>query len=117
MLSKRSSACDKGESLTGEAGADLASGFSSMSESESGRSRETLLFWRRENLGMGSELGGGELEYVGPAQSSEKERSSQKAENFGDGDGLGIIAIGLLFLLGFGVSAWIPGLLSSRVLP
>lgn len=64
---------------------------------------------------MGSELGGGELKYVGPAQSSEIERSSHKVENFGDG--LGVIVIGLLFLVGFGVSVWIPGLLSSRALP
>jgi len=32
-----------------------------------------LRFWRRENLGMGSELGGGELENAGPAHSSDRD--------------------------------------------
>lgn len=49
-------------------------------EDDESRARDSTarLFWGRENLGMGSELGGGELEYAGPAQSSEKENSSVK---------------------------------------
>lgn len=57
---------------TGEEGADLACGFTSTSSdrSNSGNSSEMLRFCRRENLGIGSELGGGELENAGPAHSS-----------------------------------------------
>uniref|UniRef100_A0A0E0M7T9 DUF834 domain-containing protein n=1 Tax=Oryza punctata TaxID=4537 RepID=A0A0E0M7T9_ORYPU len=57
---------------TGEEGADLACGFTSTSSDRStgGNSSEMLRFWRRENLGIGSELGGGELENAGPAHSS-----------------------------------------------
>jgi len=50
------------ESLEGEGGADLATGGSSIPDDGRGKSKETLLFWRRENLGIGKELGGGELE-------------------------------------------------------
>jgi len=58
---------------TGDEGADLACSLTSTSSEHStgGSSREMLRFWRRENLGMGSELGGGELENAGPAHSSE----------------------------------------------
>lgn len=58
--------------LVGEVGADFAIGRKSILEAEEGKSRETVLLGRRENLGMGKELGGGELEYAGPAQRSEK---------------------------------------------
>lgn len=72
-LSKRSPG--EGErSLVGDAGADLACGCISISGEELGRSRDTVLFGLTENLGIGKELGGGEFEYVGPAQSSEKNR-------------------------------------------
>lgn len=59
-------------SLVGEAGADFAIGRKSILEAEEGKSRETVLLGCSENLGMGKELGGGELEYAGPAQRSEK---------------------------------------------
>ena len=49
-------------SLVGEAGADLAVGCISMSGGERGRSRDTVLLGRTENLGIGKELGGGEFE-------------------------------------------------------
>lgn len=53
----------KGEcSLAGDAGADLASGRISISGEQLGRSRDTVLFGRTENLGIGKELGGGEFE-------------------------------------------------------
>lgn len=42
----------------GETGADLATS----GRSTSGKVREAVLFPRRENLGMGTEVGGGELE-------------------------------------------------------
>jgi hypothetical protein len=60
------------EPAIGDEGADLAcTGTSSLSDrSAGGNSSETLRFWWRENLGIGSELGGGELENAGPAQSS-----------------------------------------------
>jgi hypothetical protein len=46
-----------------------------------------VLFGLSENLGISKELGGGEFEYVGPAQSSENESlslatSSLKALSF-----------------------------------
>jgi hypothetical protein len=67
---------------TGDEGADLACGLTSTSSERStgGSSREMLRFCRRENLGMGRELGGGELENAGPAHSSDREG--------GDVDGL-----------------------------
>ncbi|WVZ08904.1 hypothetical protein V8G54_022250 [Vigna mungo] len=55
----------------GEEGAELACNCNSISGQEPGRSRDTLLFGLTENFGIGNELGGGEFEYVGPAQSSE----------------------------------------------
>lgn len=58
-------------SRVGDAGADLAKGGKSISEGEAGRSRETVLLGLTENFGIGKELGGGEFEYAGPAQSSE----------------------------------------------
>lgn len=59
---------------TGDDGADLACGLTSTSErSTGGSSSEMLRFWRREKLGMGSELGGGELANAGPAHSSGRE--------------------------------------------
>jgi len=59
----------------GEEGADLACGLTSASSHRSagGSSSETLRFWRRENVGIGRELGGGELENAGPAHSSGRE--------------------------------------------
>ena len=93
------------ESLVGEGGADLATCGSSIPDDGRGKSKETLLFWRRENLGIGRELGGGELEYAGPAQSSEEEKSSISSLKLGPlVMGLGLIAIGLLRLPGFGGS-------------
>ena len=59
-------------SLLGEEGADLATRRISIpGEEEPGRSRDTVLFGRTENLGIGKELGGGEFEQVGPAHNSE----------------------------------------------
>lgn len=58
--------------LVGEAGADLEMGCISVSESKEGNSSETVLLGPRKNLGKGNELGGGEFEYAGPAQRSEK---------------------------------------------
>jgi hypothetical protein len=60
------------EPAVGDEGADLAcTNTSSPSDrSAGGNSSETLRFWWRENIGIGSELGGGELENAGPAQSS-----------------------------------------------
>lgn len=49
-------------SLAGDAGADLASGCILISGEELGRSRDTVLLGRTENLGIGKELGGGEFE-------------------------------------------------------
>lgn len=76
------------ELAVGEEGADLAcTGTSSSSDrSAGGNSSETLRFWWRENLGIGRELGGGELENAGPAQSSGRE----------GGDVEGLIEIALL---------------------
>lgn len=63
------------EPAVGDEGADLAcTGTSSSSDrSAGGNSSETLRFWWRENLGIGRELGGGELQNPGPAQSSGRE--------------------------------------------
>lgn len=47
-----------------------------ISGAEQGKSSDAVLFGRSENLGIGKELGGGEFEYVGPAQSSENESRS-----------------------------------------
>lgn len=59
-------------SLVGEEGADLATGWKFISEADfSGKSSETAFFEQSGNVGMGKELGGGELEYAGPAHSSE----------------------------------------------
>jgi len=44
-----------------------------ISDAVGGSSRDTVLLGFMENLGMGTELGGGEFEYAGPAHSSEKE--------------------------------------------
>jgi hypothetical protein len=65
-------------SLVGDGGADLAIGWYVLiiSGAEQGRLSDTVLFGRIENLGIGKELGGGEFEYVGPAQSSENENLS-----------------------------------------
>lgn len=53
----------------------MANGYCiSTSGAERGKSSDTLLFGTIENLGIGKELGGGEFEYVGPAQRSENER-------------------------------------------
>jgi len=59
---------------TGDEGAALACGLTSASLecSTGGSSKEMMHFWRRENLGMGSELGGGELENARPARSSDQ---------------------------------------------
>lgn len=46
----------------GEAGADLEKGGKSISDAAVGKSRETVLLGLIENLGIGKELGGGELE-------------------------------------------------------
>ena len=51
----------------------LAGSTSSSDRSAGGNSSEILRFWWRENLGIGRELGGGELENPGPAQSSGRE--------------------------------------------
>uniref|UniRef100_J3N2S9 Uncharacterized protein n=1 Tax=Oryza brachyantha TaxID=4533 RepID=J3N2S9_ORYBR len=74
---------------TGEEGADLACGFTSTSSERLTccNSSEILRFWRRENLGIGSELGGGELENAGPAHSSGR-----------DGDVEGLMEMGRLRL-------------------
>lgn len=76
-------------SLVGDEGADLAIGWRVLTISgvERGNSSDTVLFGRSENLGIGKELGGGEFEYVGPAQRSENESllipiSSAKALSF-----------------------------------
>ena len=63
------------EPAVGDEGADLACrGTSTLSDRSAGsNSSETLRFWWREKLGIGSELGGGELENAGPAQSSGRE--------------------------------------------
>jgi hypothetical protein len=60
------------EPAAGDEGADLACTRTTLlsDRSAGGNSSETLHFWWRENLGIGSELGGGELENAGPAQSS-----------------------------------------------
>jgi hypothetical protein len=60
------------EPAAGDEGADLACTNTSSppDRSAGGNSSETLRFWWRENTGIGSELGGGELENAGPAQSS-----------------------------------------------
>lgn len=58
-------------SLVGEAGADLAVGYTLIPGSETGNSSDTVRFGLIENLGIGRELGGGEFEYAGPAHSSE----------------------------------------------
>jgi hypothetical protein len=65
-------------SLEGEAGADLAVGCTLKSVPWfTGKSRDTVRFGGLiENLGIGKELGGGELEYAGPAQRSEKGKFS-----------------------------------------
>lgn len=75
---------------TGEDGADLACGLTSTSSHRStgGSSSDTLRFSQRENLGIGSELGGGELENAGPAHSSGRE----------GGDMEGLMEMGLLRL-------------------
>lgn len=57
--------------LVGEAGADFAVGCKSISVANLGKSRETVLFGRRVNIGKGRELGGGEFEQAVPAQLSE----------------------------------------------
>lgn len=49
-------------SLEGEDGADLEIGWNVTSDFGTGISRDILRFCRRENLGMGNELGGGEFE-------------------------------------------------------
>ena len=46
----------------GETGADLATSRTSTAESGDGKVKETVLLCWRENLGMGTEVGGGELE-------------------------------------------------------
>lgn len=76
------------EPAVGDEGADSAcTGISSSSDrSAGGNSSETLRFWWSENLGIGKELGGGELEKPGPAQSSGRE----------GGDVEGLIEIALL---------------------
>lgn len=81
LLTKRSGEDDEPDADdVGEAGADFeAAGWVESRVSIGGSSRETLRFWRRENLGMGTELGGGEFVYAGPAQSSEHEKSAIKA--------------------------------------
>ena len=76
----KKSAEDDFDSDFGETGADFAPGRIKSWDSIGGSSRETLRFSRSENLGMGSELGGGEFVYAGPAQSSEQEKSSLKVE-------------------------------------
>jgi hypothetical protein len=65
-------------SLEGEAGADLAVGCTLKSVPWfTGKSRDTVRFGGLiENLGIGKELGGGEFEYAGPAQRSEKGKFS-----------------------------------------
>lgn len=96
---------DEKESLVGEAGADLGRGGRSIPDDGKGNSKDTLLFWRSENLGIGKELGGGEFEYAGPAQSSELTNSSISSSKFGPVVvGLEQIVIGLLLLHGFGGS-------------
>lgn len=69
--SKRPSLAQGECSPRGEDGAELARNGISTSRQEPGRSSDTLLLGLTENFGIGNELGGGELEYVGPAQSSE----------------------------------------------
>ena len=59
---RNSSLAEGFRSLVGEAGADLASGCTSMLELELGKSKDTVRLGLIENLGMGRELGGGELE-------------------------------------------------------
>ena len=70
---------------TGDEGADLACGLTSTSSERStgGSSREMLRFWRRENLGMGSELGGGELENARPAHSSDRDGDVEGLKEMG----------------------------------
>jgi hypothetical protein len=46
----------------GETGADLATSRISTAESGAGKVKDTVLFCWRENLGIGTEAGGGELE-------------------------------------------------------
>jgi hypothetical protein len=46
----------------GEDGAELKAGRKSIQEFAEGKSRETVRIGWRENLGMGTELGGGEFE-------------------------------------------------------
>ena len=79
------------EPAVGVEGADLACTSTSTCSglSAGGNSSDTLRFWWSENLGIGSELGGGELEYAGPAQSSGRE----------GGDPDGVIGIALLRFL------------------
>lgn len=69
-----------------------------ISGAEQGKSSDTVLFGRIENLGIGKELGGGEFEYVGPAQSSEK-TSSLKALSFLQA--LALILMGAVFTVVF----------------
>ena len=61
VLRKKSSS-DEPDFLVGEEGADLDNGWRVISDGGPGSSREMLRFWRRENFGMGRELGGGEFE-------------------------------------------------------
>lgn len=75
-----------------------------ISGAKQGRLSDTVLFGRIENLGIGKELGGGEFEYVGPAQSSENENlslaiSSLKALSFLQA--FALILMGALFTVVF----------------
>lgn len=57
---KKPEACER-DAPEGEDGADFETGWGFISASRLGSSREMLRFWRRENFGIGKELGGGEL--------------------------------------------------------
>lgn len=59
---KKKSLGERYGSLVGEGGADFGNGPSSKSGAEPGKSSDTVRFGIIENLGMGKELGGGELE-------------------------------------------------------
>ncbi|KAK0581456.1 hypothetical protein LWI29_014005 [Acer saccharum] len=89
--------------LVGDGGADLAKGWLiSIPEISlaTGNSSETVRFGRIENLGIGKELGGGELEYAGPAHRSEYDSVSN---SFGNLPLKGLSFLGVLKFIAIGL--------------
>lgn len=95
-------------------GADFNRGWRAKLDFESGNPREEQRLSPREKLGVGRELGGGEIAWAGPAQSSEPEPPVVKLAA-PSGAALRFIRVALLFLLLFGVcGVWEADLASER---